>query len=311
VADDTGYQPSNLGGAPPAPTYAPSPLPGPPGSYGPQIPPGVTITPAQISKGILSNESGGNPNVRTSPQGAVGIGQILPATAKPYMRPGESLSNPADNLAIHNRIIADYAARWPNDPARVAGADVSGPGNVSPPGSPTPWIRNTSDVNESVAKYVANATAKMGGPAGGTATATASTPTQPGAPAAQQGGIGAAIAALNAPTGGPGTKSTADNLSSMAGGGGGGGGSAPPPLDLQAQQAAAAQGNARQMMLAQQGAQLAAALRGAGGARGSPGPASTMAYMGGQTIPMPVASPTPGAPQPPGTTLNSTGGLYG
>jgi Transglycosylase SLT domain len=310
VADDTGYQPSNLGGAPPAPTYAPSPLPGPPGSYGPQIPPGVTITPAQISKGILSNESGGNPNVRTSPQGAVGIGQILPATAKPYMRPGESLSNPADNLAIHNRIIADYAARWPNDPARVAVAYFSGPGNVSPPGSPTPWIRNTSDVNESVAKYVANATAKMGGPAGGTAIA-ASTPTQPGAPAAQQAGIGAAIAALNAPTGGPGTKSTADNLSSMAGGGGGGGGSAPPPLDLQAQQAAAAQGNARQMMLAQQGAQLAAALRGAGGARGSPGPASTMAYMGGQTIPMPVASPTPGAPQPPGTTLNSTGGLYG
>jgi hypothetical protein len=300
VADDTTYAPSNLGGAQPPPVYAPSPLPSAPGNYGPQIPPGVTITPAQISKGIISNESGGR-NV-VSPQGARGPGQIMPATFRQYARPGESIDNPADNLAVHNRIIADYNARWPNDPARVAVAYFSGPGNVSPPGSPTPWIHNTSDVNESVAKYVANATAKMGGPAGGTATAAA-------APAAQPANVGSALAALNAPTGGTGTKSTMDNLNSMAGGGGGGE-SSPPPLDLQTQQIAAASGNARQQQLAMQGAQLAAALRSKPGLMGPSGPSSTQTMMGGAVIPMAIPSPTLGSPPPPGTTLNSTG-LYG
>jgi hypothetical protein len=295
VADNP-YAPSPLGGAQPPPVYAPSPLPSAPGNYGPQIPPGVTITPAQISKGIISNESGGR-NV-VSPQGARGPGQIMPATFKQYARPGESIDNPADNLAVHNRIIADYASRWPNDPARVAVAYFSGPGNVSPPGSPTPWKRNVGDVNESVAKYVANATAKMGGPAGGTAVAAT-----PAAAPAQPANVGTAIAALSMPTGGTGTKSTMDNLESVAGGGGGGG-SEPAPLDLQTQQAAAAGGNARQQQLAMQGAQLAAALRGQGGLKGAPGPSSTQTMMGGQIIPMANPAPTPG------TTLNSTG-LYG
>lgn len=288
-----GYQPSSLPGAPPPPAYAPSSIPAASGNYGPQIPAGVTITPAQISKGIISNESGGR-NV-TSPQGAVGPGQIMPGTFNQYARPGENIHNPADNLAVHNRIIADYASRWPNDPARVAVAYFSGPGNVSPPGSPTPWIRNSSDVNENVAKYVANATAKMGGPAG-TSTAAAA----PAAPA-QPANIGSALAALNTPTGG--TKSTMQNLEGMASQD-----SSQPPQpqnNLQGQMAAAA-GDPRQAQLAAQGAQLMAALRLRGGITPTAGPASTMSYQGGQMIPMPIAAPTPG------TTLNSTGGTgYG
>ena len=102
--------------------HGPSPLPGASPAIGTtQLPvaacrsvaPG-TYAPSNldISTGIIKNESGGNLNVRDSPQGAVGPGQILPATAKPYTLPGEDLRNPADNLAIHHRIIADYQRRW-------------------------------------------------------------------------------------------------------------------------------------------------------------------------------------------------------
>ena len=86
----------------------------------------------------------------------------MPATAKPYMLPGENLNDPATNVAIHNRIMQDYARRWPNDPARWAVAYFSGPGNVAPPGSPTPWIRNSSDGHNTVSQYVANTAGKIG-----------------------------------------------------------------------------------------------------------------------------------------------------
>jgi hypothetical protein len=112
-----------------------------------------------ISQGIIANESGGQNLV--SPQGAIGPGQIMPGTFAQYARPGEKISNPADNMAVHQRIISDYAQRWPGDPARIATAYFSGPGNVSPPGSPTPWIRNVHDVNENVSKYVSNALSSM------------------------------------------------------------------------------------------------------------------------------------------------------
>jgi len=258
---------------------------------------------AATSGAILHHESGStSTNLKnpTSYAGAVGPGQIMPATAKPYMRPGESLSNPADNVAIHNRIMQDYATRWPNDPARWAVAYFSGPGNVAPPGSPTPWIRNSSDGHNTVAQYVANTAGKIGAATPNTGAAT----TAPAA--AQPANVGMALAALSAPTGGPGTKSTMDNLQSTFAGGGGD--SAPPPMNLEGQQAAASMGNARQAQIAALAPQLMMATRQMGGlqgARGAPNLGSTMSYQGGQTMPMATAAPTPG------TTLNSTGALYG
>jgi hypothetical protein len=289
VADDTGYQPSPLGGAPVASTTALPILPPPKstGAYSPSdikgaiINAGVPPSAATTLTAITGAESGFGKHVVSgvNKDGSrdYGVGQINSHAWPQFGGPAVAslpLQQQANIIAhVYNHQGLTAWSTYNNGAYKKYLGQVD---STDPTGAPLP---------------------------------AGAAPPPP--PPAQQAGIGAAIAALNAPTGGPGTKSTADNLSSMAGGGGGGGGSAPPPLDLQAQQAAAAQGNARQMMLAQQGAQLAAALRGAGGARGSPGPASTMAYMGGQTIPMPVASPTPGAPQPPGTTLNSTGGLYG
>jgi Lysozyme like domain len=166
----------------------------------------------------------------------------------------------------------------------------------------TQGLKAWSTYNSGAYKGYLNGAADNAPPGGGGAA--------PAQPAPQPAGVGAALAALNTPTGGPGTKSTAENLSSLAGGGGGGG-DAPPPMNLQGQQAAASMGNMRQQQLALQGAQLAAALRAKQGLPAIPGPSSSPTVMGGTVIPMPTAAPTPGAPQPPGTTINSTGALYG
>jgi hypothetical protein len=181
--------------APPA-TLAPAAPAAAPATYAPS-----PMTAADVSHAILHHESGNNPNVRTSPQGAVGIGQILPATAAPYTLPGENLHNPADNLAIHNRIIADYMRRYNGDPARVAVAYFSGPGNVAPPGSPTPWISNKGDVNQRVSQYVADTVGKGGGFAGAShpvsaAPAAPTSAAQNFADAYKSGNMGGMLAAL-------------------------------------------------------------------------------------------------------------------
>ncbi|MEJ0094557.1 MAG: transglycosylase SLT domain-containing protein [Methylocella sp.] len=130
-------------------------------------PPGAQTAASDISGPILQQESGNNPNVAPSVDGARGQGQIMPATFAAYAKPGESIDNPSDNLAVHHRIIADYQQRYGGDPARVAVAYFSGPGNVAPPGSPTPWIADREDGNgKTVSSYVNDVTGrvKLAGP---------------------------------------------------------------------------------------------------------------------------------------------------
>ena len=76
------------------------------------------------SGAILHHESGSTStklNNPTSCAGAVGFGQIMPATAKPYMLPGENLNDPATQCRdpqSHCAVITPDAGR--NDPARWA-----------------------------------------------------------------------------------------------------------------------------------------------------------------------------------------------
>lgn len=76
--------------------------------------------------------------VPTSAAGAVGPGQVTPKFFQTFARPGEKITNPADNVAVANRGI-DYYMQQYKDPARAAVAYYSGPDNVAPPGSKTPW----------------------------------------------------------------------------------------------------------------------------------------------------------------------------
>src|SRR5262249_43129458 len=75
------------------------------------------------------------------------------------------IDNPKDNYAVGQRILADYEQRWPNDPARVATAYFSGPGNVAGPGSTTPWVHDYQDANgKNVSGYVSDGLDRMGAP---------------------------------------------------------------------------------------------------------------------------------------------------
>jgi hypothetical protein len=124
-------------------------------------PQGSANTPMDLAGAIRMQESGNNPNIGTSVDGAQGIGQILPATFNRFAKPGERIDNPNDNLNVSNRILGTYMDKY-KDPARAAVAYFSGEGNVAPPGSATPWKRDTHDGNNKyVSSYVNDVLGRM------------------------------------------------------------------------------------------------------------------------------------------------------
>jgi hypothetical protein len=127
---------------------------------------GVHLSPVERVQGaILGQESGNRDNAPMSVTGAAGPGQVEPATFAQYARPGERIDNPADNRAVSGRIIADYYQKYGGDNARIAVAYFSGPGNVAPPGSPTPWITDKKDpTGKSVSSYVSDVAGRLGAP---------------------------------------------------------------------------------------------------------------------------------------------------
>ena len=118
---------------------------------------------SKISDAIFSQESGNKFGSQMSSSGAIGGAQIMPATFAQYAKPGEDINNPEDNKAVGQRIIDNYTKKYNGDAARVATAYFSGPGNVAPEGSPTPWIKDTVDTDgKSVSSYVGDVTSRLG-----------------------------------------------------------------------------------------------------------------------------------------------------
>jgi soluble lytic murein transglycosylase-like protein len=112
---------------------------------------------SDLVKAIYGQESGSGSDTRTSSTGARGGMQIEPATFAQYAKPGESIDNPENNLAVGQRIIADLWQKSGGDPARVAVGYFSGPGNIAPVGSPTPWVKNVADpTGKTVSGYVSD-----------------------------------------------------------------------------------------------------------------------------------------------------------
>lgn len=123
---------------------------------------GTPIGPDQIAAALHDQESGGAATAPTSVTGATGGWQIQPATFDTYAKPGEDINNPTDNAAVGQRIVADLYKKAGGDPARVAVGYFSGPGNIAPPGSPTPWLRDTQDpTGKSVSSYVSDVNARL------------------------------------------------------------------------------------------------------------------------------------------------------
>lgn len=103
----------------------------------PASPNGTTPSPDkfnQLVAAISNVESGGNPNA-SSPQGASGSMQIMPATFKQYAKPGESYSNDADRTAAAVRKLQDDYSHFGGDIAKTAAAYIGGRGAVTSNGS--------------------------------------------------------------------------------------------------------------------------------------------------------------------------------
>jgi hypothetical protein len=122
----------------------------------------------RIADAIYAQESGSGQNARTSSAGARGGMQIMPETFAQWARPGERIDNPLDNVRVGRRIVDAYSKKYDGDPARVAVAYFSGPGNVAPPGHPTPWLRDAVDANgKSTSSYVQDVVRRVRGHAEG------------------------------------------------------------------------------------------------------------------------------------------------
>lgn len=122
-----------------------------------------SVPKSDIYSAIYAQESGSGSNPSTSVTGARGGMQIQPATFAQYAKPGENIDNPADNQAVGKRIIDDLSAKAGGDPARIAVGYFSGPGNIAPPGSPTPWKVDKADpTGKTVSSYVADVTRRLG-----------------------------------------------------------------------------------------------------------------------------------------------------
>lgn len=141
---------------------------GAPANVGPATPAAQQVqtaghfTPQQIWGATLGNESAANLNEPTSVNGAVGAGQIVPATFEANAKPGQNINNPVDNLDVSRGLIQKYYQQYGGDWQRVAVAYFSGPGNVAPVGSTTPWIHDTKDGNgTAVSSYVAQMGSKL------------------------------------------------------------------------------------------------------------------------------------------------------
>lgn len=125
------------------------------------------VTPSTVSQALTGTEASG-PNA-VSPKGAAGTRQIRQGTFDQYALPGESFNREADRVRVSDRVIDDLWRKYPNDPQRVAVGYFSGPGNISAPGSPNPWVNNNNDGNMDVSQYVQSFNRKLAGVTGAAA----------------------------------------------------------------------------------------------------------------------------------------------
>lgn len=121
------------------------------------IPYAPTTNNSQLTDAFIDQESGGRGN---------NLGQIQPSTWAAYAKPGENINNPNDNRAVTSRVIDAYS-KLPNvngDTSRLAVAYFSGPSNVAPLGSATPWVQDKSDkTGKTTSSYVSDITNKVHG----------------------------------------------------------------------------------------------------------------------------------------------------
>lgn len=115
----------------------------------------IPENPDSTEAGILRTEGSSNGwqvNPRTHASGPL---QITPGTF--YDNGGKDFNNHDEVMQVSQKLMNKYQQMYPNDPARVAVAWQSGPGNVRPVGQPgTPWLEDRTDGNMHVSQYVSS-----------------------------------------------------------------------------------------------------------------------------------------------------------
>lgn len=117
-----------------------------------------------ISRAIGQQEWHGKGPAPTSVNGAIGPSQITPDTAQQYGLDPTKLNDPVYAQRARDLIIGKLAA-LPNvqgDASRVAVGYFSGPGNIAPVGSPTPYIHDAADgTGKKTSAYVADVLSRL------------------------------------------------------------------------------------------------------------------------------------------------------
>lgn len=102
---------------------------------------------------MVKVESGFTPNV-VSPQGAVGLMQVLPSTAGLYG--AADLGDPRVNLDIGSRYLSSLLNQYAGDLEKALAAYNAGPGNVDRFGGVPPFAETRAYVGRVLAAYVEN-----------------------------------------------------------------------------------------------------------------------------------------------------------
>lgn len=116
--------------------------------------------PPELALAIWQQESSRGANARTSPKGAVGGFQVMPATFRRYM-PNGDINDPVDNMMAGLKVLRDGLNKSGGDPEGAAQFYYHGkllaPGEEGPNSGPgTPTTR----------EYAKQVVAKMGGARG-------------------------------------------------------------------------------------------------------------------------------------------------
>lgn len=122
---------------------------------------GLTPLQAKYLRATVGYESSNGTNAKTSVDGAMGPGQVMPGTFKQFAKPGEDIQNPDHNLAVAARYIKFLGEKTGDDPRKMAVGYLSGEGNINTKGD-TPWIEDRKDgLGTTVSEYVNRTQARL------------------------------------------------------------------------------------------------------------------------------------------------------
>jgi soluble lytic murein transglycosylase-like protein len=98
---------------------------------------------------VVSAESGYKPDA-VSPKGAIGLMQLMPATAATY---GADPRNPAQNVEAGAALLRELLIKYDGDPRRALAAYNAGPGAVSRYNGVPPYRETQTYIERVLRKY--------------------------------------------------------------------------------------------------------------------------------------------------------------